>query len=309
MAITVTGTVLDPFTSDPLSGSGVIRPETWWTFYDDPTDGQTRVEESYFDLDVNGEFSVDVMATDDSLLYEPGFQYILDLNNSSYSFALITFSAPTAGGAVDLTTDIEAAIAPAHPGQAPHAMVNGSFALWPVVDGLNTAAEISLGFDGLWLSPMSNPTPFTFAEVGIEVVTTGTDPVRLGAFLLDPVAGVFDLLHDFGTVDISTTGWKIASGGPWTLPAGIVWLGGALQGTDDAFGIRSPGAWVQPGVSPHFTTATSIGGGGYTLGPIKCGAVGGTGNTPGAFPAQATPSAKSYTGPPIFHFGRITLEA
>jgi hypothetical protein len=81
--------------------------------------------------------------------------------------------------------------------------------------------------------PFPNLAAFNIDRVGIHVTIAGSAgaDLRLGLYLApnDGSNTLGNLLHDFGTVDASSTGWKELTVAA-TVPVGLVWFTTATQG-------------------------------------------------------------------------------
>lgn len=73
--------------------------------------------------------------------------------------------------------------------------------------------------------PVFIPYATTWSEVSINVTNAGSSPseVEIGLYSAASVGGNGTLVHDFGTVDTTTTGQKVLTGS-WSVPAGLYYV-------------------------------------------------------------------------------------
>ena len=103
--VTITGTYLDSG-GQPIRGRGYIEPTT--KVLSNQSGDLVTVDGVPFKLDVNGSFSVDVLATDDPTVSPQNFTYRLGFRSSDAEvFDDIIFQAPAAGGTYDVADLID----------------------------------------------------------------------------------------------------------------------------------------------------------------------------------------------------------
>jgi hypothetical protein len=156
------------------------------------------------------------------------------------------------------------------------------------VSGNTASNSNTLGNNSLRLAPFVLPYPTPITALGAEVVGAGEagSALRMGVYA-DSGAGLPGALIVQAVIPTDVVA-VVDVGASVTLPAGLLWIGGAVQNAPTTQpNVRSAGALTSPILLPFGALGATPGAGtaiiGYTIGAVS-----------GALPAVA--SAATYSG-------------
>lgn len=150
----------------------------------------------------------------------------------------------TAAGVVELATVAEAeagtdttrAVTPQGVAAAISALSGGAGLSLPTngarVALINGSGGVALQGGGWCNSVMINvPVDITATSITINVTSAGASPsdVHIGLYSFTTPGGTGTLVHDFGSVDTTTTGGKTLTG-TWSIPAGMYYITALMVG-------------------------------------------------------------------------------